>query len=93
MTDASQRGKKLYQKSLRHLASFLFDRGATCLVQMAELDNAAVLHTLPKLGYTKATSISHFCVLGLKYTVVTDLVDRTRKRYLFMKHPTDEFII
>jgi ribosomal protein S18 acetylase RimI-like enzyme len=93
MTDQSQRGKKLYQKSLRHLAAFLFDRGATCLVQMAERDNAPVLHTLPKLGYTKTTMISHFCLLGLKCTTVTDLVDRKKKRYLFVKHPTDEFII
>ncbi len=93
MTDPSQRGRKLYQKSLKHLAAFLFDRGATCVVQMAERDNAPVLHTLPKLGYVKTMAIRHFCLLGIKYTAVTDLVDRHTKRHLFVKHPTDEFMI
>ena len=92
-TDPAERGRKLYQICLRHLAAYLADRSAAHLVQMVEADNAPVLHTLPRLGYIRTTTINHVRLLGIKYTMVHDERSGRVTRRLFVREPRDVFVI
>ena len=93
MTDSSERGRGLYKNCLIELARFLFDHGAEKLIQMVEDGNEPVLHTLPKLGYKRTTTIRHLTILGIKSTKVFDTVGGLLSRKLFVKPPDDMYII
>ena len=92
-TGPSERGKGLYKKALVHLADHLAENGARRLVQMVEDGNAPVLHTLPKLGYTVTTTISHLCLFGLKVTKCRDERDGSISCQVFVRSPGKLFEI
>lgn len=93
LTVPSERGKGLYKKSLVTMTRRLFEMNSEPLVQMAEADNAAVLHTLPKIGYSKTHSIRHISIIGIKYTVTMNLVENQVTRRLFLRAPRSVYVI
>jgi len=93
VTDPSERGKGLYKNALYDLAEYLFQDGATRLIQMAQDGNAPVLHSLPKMGYKMTKEYIHYRILGIKYTVSRNLSEGTGDRDIFITPPRDLFVI
>jgi len=93
VTAPSERGKGLYKNALYDLAEYSFENGAAKLIQMAQEDNAPVLHSLPKLGYQMTKEYLHYRLFGIKYTVTLSKTDSGKKRDIFIKEPAELFVI
>ena len=93
VTDSSERGRGLYKNALIDLAHYLFKSDTSKIVQLAQEGNEPVLHSLPKLGYKLRKQITHFRILGIKYTVIRGIEDKTVRRDLFFREPKDIFFV
>jgi ribosomal protein S18 acetylase RimI-like enzyme len=93
VTGMDERGKGLYKNCLKELTRYLQKRGAEKLIQLVEDFNAPVLHTLPKLGYSKTKIIQHTYLLGIKYCSTFDITTGRKSGNIFFRTPRRPYTI
>ncbi len=93
VTDPDERGKGLYKNCLKELSRYLCKKGAEKLIQLVEDFNAPVLHTLPKLGYSKTKIAKYTFLLGIKYCSTFDITTGRTYGNIFFRTPRHPYTI